>query len=187
MNASGATVSRLLGGSFRCRRPEPVRFRKEALNGFLGLVWLRGGLLSLSYRLDGRRRPLQIRATARQHPEFDDVGLSRTTRVAFDGRANVAVGRETSEQLTWAHHRIDVDQRIAVRFEAELKIERSGEPLQNIGQVGSTRDQVNARGAVAAVDTNLFTEDQRAGEQRRDRHCGEDGCACTRTLAAKRC
>jgi hypothetical protein len=82
-------------------------------------------------------------------------------------RADVFVGGQPCHEVSRLQRSVDVDEGIAIRFKAELKVERLGQMLQDIREVRVTRDEMHHGSTVATADADLLGERQWTGEQ----HC----------------
>src|SRR4030081_1492998 len=91
----------------------------------------------------------------------------RAARVVCLNRADVFVGRQPCHEVSWLQLSVDVDDGIALRFKAELKVERLGQALQDIGELRVTRDQMHHGRTIATADEDLLGERRWTGKQ----HC----------------
>ena len=106
-------------------------------------------------RLLRRRDARDVSLTFREHPYLDNALAIRATRISRLRQADIFGGRKNAHQLARLAVRVDADERIVLRFEAQLEIEHLRQPLQHVGQARIARDETYDRRAIAAADANL--------------------------------
>src|SRR5216683_4516661 len=156
----------LATGAFLCAWVEPVAFQVH-VDSLLSLPRLLRGFVDGQCLCWGDRRSRRVSIALRQYPKLEDASLMRAARVVCLNRADVFVGRQPCHEVSRLQHSVDIDEGIAIRFKAELKVERLGQALQDIREVRVTRDEMHRGCTIATADADLLGERQWTGEQ----HC----------------
>jgi hypothetical protein len=146
----------------RCRGVGVARTRIAAV--WRGSCWFNGRIRRR--RLLRRRDARDVALTFREHPYLDDALAIRATRISRLRQADVFGRCENGDQLARLAARVDADERIALRFEAQLKVEHLRQPLQHVGQARIVRNETYDGRAIAAADANLVGKRGWTGRER---------------------